>query len=118
MLVKNHLKCYPTRLSGSLLVDGFIDLEELYLENEGEEGDLADSVPLLRPFSDLPKFRARNLQRLELRREDLSLKRSRDKLEELQPERPSLREVSRSSSSEGGQGGPVGVSEGERRKIK
>lgn len=71
-------------------------------------------MPLLRPFSDLNKFRVKNLQRLEWRREDVGLKRSRDKLDEIPPERPSIREVERSSPEPA----PVGVSESERRKIK
>lgn len=41
----------------------FIDTEDFYLENE-DEGDLAELVPLLKPFSDLSKFRVKNLQRL------------------------------------------------------
>lgn len=71
-------------------------------------------MPLLRPFSDLPKFRVKNLQRLECRREEVSLKRSRDKLDDL-PERPSARDLDPSSSSEPA---PQAVSESERRKIK
>jgi hypothetical protein len=31
ILVKNHLKCYPSRASNNCIADSFIDLEELYL---------------------------------------------------------------------------------------
>ena len=106
-MCKNHLKCYPCRTTTNLIADSFIDMDEFYLEHDDEEADLADAVPLLRPFSDLPKFRVKNLQRLQWRREDLGLKRSRDKLDELPPERPSLREVERSSPEPA----PVGVSQ-------
>lgn len=83
--MKNHLKCYPSRNSSSFIADSFIDLEELYLENDDEDTDLSECVPLLRPFSDLSKFKVKNLQRLEYRREEVSLKRSRDKLDDLAP---------------------------------
>lgn len=54
---------YPRYEQGHTLVDGFIDLEDFYLDNE-EEPDLAEIVPLFKPFDDMPKFRVRNLQRV------------------------------------------------------
>ena len=46
----------------------FIDLEDFYIDNE-DEADLSELVPLLKPLDDLPRFRMKNLQRLEARRE-------------------------------------------------
>ncbi len=80
--IKKHLKLYPKFSPDNAIVSGFIDLEDFYLDNE-EETDLAELIPLYKPFEDLPKFRVRNLQRVESKREDSSLKRSYSKFEEL-----------------------------------
>lgn len=78
--VKAHLKQYPKFNAAHSLADGFIDLEEFYFDNE-EEPELADLVPLYKPFDDMPKFRVKNLQKVESKREDLNLKRSHSKFE-------------------------------------
>lgn len=86
ILIKSHLKSYPTHSSGAHIADIFIDLEDFYLEHDDDDQDIADFVPILRPFSDLAKFKMRNLQRLEVRREEMNSKRSRDKLDDLRGE--------------------------------
>lgn len=60
--VKNHVRLNPPPTT-QYLADDFIDIEELYLEYDNE-ADMLESIPLLRPFSDLVKFRLKNLQRL------------------------------------------------------
>ena len=72
-------------------------------------------MPILTPFLDLTRFRLRNLQRLEHRRDDFGGKRSRDKLDDLLPE--SEKHISMKDSPEEEEA-PKTVSDNERRKIK
>ena len=80
--VKNHLKQYPRFNAAHSIVDGFIDLEEFYFDSE-EEPELADLVPLYKPFDDMPKFRVKNLQKIEIKREEPTFKRSHSKFEQV-----------------------------------
>ena len=82
-MIRNHLKGHPVYHRDTVVSQEFIDLEEFYLENDNEELDLVELVPLLRPFNDLARFRTKNLQKLETRREDSNYKRNRDKLDEM-----------------------------------
>lgn len=100
-----------------MIADGFIDLEDLYLEHE-EETDLDELVPLYRPFEDLPKFRVRNLQRVESQREELTVKRSHSKLEDVRGNSDRNIMVQLNSSEEEVAEVPQTVSDNERRKIK
>ncbi len=68
ILVKNHLKSYPTYTPNFMIADSFIDMEDFYLEYDDDDQDISDHVPILKPFSDLSKFRLKNLQRLEVKR--------------------------------------------------
>jgi DNA repair ATPase RecN len=60
--VKDHLSSYPKYDSQHAIVSEFIDLEDFYLDNE-EETELAEMVPLLKPFDNETRFRVKNLQR-------------------------------------------------------
>ena len=82
--MKKYLKDHPKYEEGKSIVASFIDLEDYYFDHE-DENDLSELVPLLKPLDDIPRFRVKNLQRFEVRREkeDVLFKRSSSKWDEI-----------------------------------